>query len=205
MPPPPVLITNYCWWVDSFSATARSTAAMTRTTTRVVRLVRNLSRVADHGLAPWIDLLHPLNLILCVDNEVFYPLGRFCSRSWPFREVSFAAVHIRIQRFQVARACAGRDTAPLSPHPLLPSIGSWMKAWCLSCTWRRRRCSSSSWCIDTRPPKNLDKRLGICRLSVYKSPHEQSSNHARYCATRAKKTAMANYEPTHAEKRLRGG
>ena len=29
MSPPPVSITNYCWWVDSFSATARSTAAMT--------------------------------------------------------------------------------------------------------------------------------------------------------------------------------
>ena len=72
---------------------------------RVVRLVRNLSRVADHGLAPYhsvnngrihkspeIYLLHPLNLVVCVDNEVFYLFGRFSSRSWPFREVSFAAV-----------------------------------------------------------------------------------------------------------------
>ena len=32
MSPPPGSITNYCVWVDSFSATARSTAAMTRTT-----------------------------------------------------------------------------------------------------------------------------------------------------------------------------
>ena len=71
----------------------------------MVRLVRNLSRVADHGLAPYhsanngrihkspqIDLLHPLNLVVWVHNEVFYLYGRFWSRSWPFREVSFAAV-----------------------------------------------------------------------------------------------------------------
>ena len=76
-----------------------------RRPTRVARLVRNLSRVADHGLAPYhivnngrihkspqIDFLHPLNLVVCVDNEVFYLFGRFWSRSWPFREVSFAAV-----------------------------------------------------------------------------------------------------------------
>ena len=65
-----------------------------RRPTRVVRLVRNLSRVADHGLAPYhsvnngrihkspqIDLLHPLNLVVCVYNEVFYLFGRFWSRS----------------------------------------------------------------------------------------------------------------------------
>ena len=68
----------------------------------MVRLVRNLSRVADHGLAPYhsvnsgrihrspqIDLLHPLSLVYI---EVFYLFGRFWSRSWPFGEVSFAAV-----------------------------------------------------------------------------------------------------------------
>ena len=75
-----------------------------RRPTRVVRLVHNLSRVADHGLAPYhsvnnghihkspqIDLLHPLNLVVWVYNEVFYLYGRFWSSSWPFREVSFAA------------------------------------------------------------------------------------------------------------------
>ena len=74
----------------------------------MVRLVRNLSRVADHGLAPYhsvnnghihkspqIDLLHPLNLVVCVDNEVFYLFGRFWSRSWPFREVSFTDIIIQ--------------------------------------------------------------------------------------------------------------
>ena len=76
-----------------------------RRPTRMVRLVRNLSRVADHGLAPYhsvnngrihkspqIDFLHPLNPVVWVYNAVFYLFGRFWSRSWPFREVSFAAV-----------------------------------------------------------------------------------------------------------------
>ena len=92
----------------------------------MVRLVRNLSRVADHGLAPYhsvnngrihkspqIDLLHPLNLVVCVDNEVFYLFGRFWSRSWPFREVSFAAVCS-----PTLYICAGKGT--MGRLPWLP-------------------------------------------------------------------------------------
>ena len=107
------LPSDHVWWwciiLYTLGWTAQNYARWTilyhRRPTRVVRLVRNLSRVADHGLAPYhsvnngrihkspqIDLLHPLNLVVCVDNEVFYLFGRFWSRSWPFREVSFTAV-----------------------------------------------------------------------------------------------------------------
>ena len=87
--------------VDNIQS-SRSFAALMchhRRPTRVVRLVRNLSRVADHGLAPYhsvnngrihkspqIDLLHPLNLVVCVDNEVFYLFGSKFGSNFAFHD-----------------------------------------------------------------------------------------------------------------------